>query len=98
MAVRGGDHGAGKVKLAPVDPEPMSLPAEFPALDLGHLSLAIDAILVDILREGLSRPLSEGLPVEATGFSLCKQTLDYGIGMANFIQNGPRVPAVFLHE
>ena len=74
------------------------MPDELPAVDIGHHSLAIDAILVDVLREGLAQPLAEGLEVEAEGFARCKQTVDYDIGMTNFIQNGPRVPAAFLHE
>ena len=89
---------AGDAQLAPVDPAPCELPAELPALDIGHRSLAVDAILVDVIREGLTRPLAEGLQVEAAGFARCKQTIDYGIGMTNFIQNGPRVPAAFMHE
>ena len=91
-------HLAGEIKVAPVDPAPMQVPEEFPPIDLGHHSLAVDAILVRVIREGLSRPLGEGLRVEAAGFALCKQTVDYGIGMTNFIQNGPRVPATFMHE
>ena len=47
---------------------------------------------------GLRRPLTEGLAVESRGFGLCKATVDMDIGMKNFIQNGPRVPAAFLHE
>ena len=58
----------------------------------------IDSILVGALREGLSRPLSEGLEVEATAFSRCRGMIDYDIGMTNFIQNGPRVPAAFMNE
>ena len=27
-----------------------------------------------------------------------QQMVDYGVGMTNFIQNGPRVPAEFMHE
>jgi len=91
-------HIAGKVKLTPVDPKPMTVPAELPAVDLGHLSLTIDAVLVDVLRKGLTKPLPEGLEVEAEGFARCKETVDYDIGMTNFIQNGARVPAAFLHE
>jgi len=91
-------HIAGKVKLAPVDPKPMTVPEQLPALDLGHLSLTIDAILVDVLRKGLTKPLLEGLEAEAEGFARCKETVDCDIGMTNFTQNGPRVPAAFLHE
>ena len=91
-------HLAGEVKLAPVDPAPVAVPAVLPAVDLGHRSLAIDAILVEVIREGLRRPLPEGLAVESRGFGRCKATVDMDIGMKNFVQNGPRVPAVFLHE
>ncbi|MBL9028574.1 MAG: 3-hydroxyacyl-CoA dehydrogenase/enoyl-CoA hydratase family protein [Myxococcales bacterium] len=92
------DHVAGKVKLAPVSPAPMAVPEKLPASAIGHRSLAVDAILVDVVRRGLAKPLAEGLVVEADGFSRCKATVDMDIGMKNFVQNGPRVPAAFLHE
>jgi enoyl-CoA hydratase/3-hydroxyacyl-CoA dehydrogenase len=91
------DAASGKVKLAAVDPAPMA-DVVVPALDVGHRSLAIDAILVDVLRRGLVLPLAEGLAVEAKGFARCRSTVDMDIGMKNFVQNGPRVPAAFLHE
>ena len=92
------DHLEGRIGLAPVDPAPLEVPEGLPKIDLGHHSLAIDAILVDVLRRGLVRPLEEGLEIEAEGFARCKQTIDYDIGMTNFMQNGPRVPAVFMNE
>lgn len=92
------EHLAGKQKLAPVDPAPMSVPEPLPRVAIGHHSLAIDAILVQVLKDGLRKPLPEGLKVEAVGFAACKRTVDMDIGMKNFIQNGPRVPANFLHE
>jgi len=92
------DHFTGKVKLAPVDPAPMTLPDELPNVDIGHHSLSIDSELVTVIREGLVKPLAEGLIVEADGFARCRGLLDYDIGMKNFMQNGPRVPAVFMHE
>jgi enoyl-CoA hydratase/carnithine racemase len=91
-------HLAGTETIGPVDPSPMKVPEELPNHDIGHRSLAIDAILVDVMRRGLAKPLSEGLAIEADGFARCKQTVDLDIGMKNFIQNGPRVPAVFMHE
>ena len=91
-------HLAGSVKLAPVDPRPMDMPPKLPAADIGHRSLAVDAILVDVVRRGLGLPLGEGLKLEAKGFARCKGTSDMDIGMKNFVQNGPRVPAAFLHE
>ncbi len=91
-------HLAGEIRLAPVSPDPIAVPEDLPKVDLGHHSLAVDAILVSAMREGLTKPLAEGLKIEAAGFVRCKQTVDYDIGMKNFIQNGPRVPAAFLHE
>ncbi|MCE9576636.1 MAG: enoyl-CoA hydratase/isomerase family protein [Deltaproteobacteria bacterium] len=92
------DHLAGAIKLAPVNPEPIPVPARLPAVALGHRSLAIDAIVCDVLRRGLARSLDDGLVIEADGFARCKATVDMDIGMKNFTQNGPRVPAAFLHE
>jgi enoyl-CoA hydratase/3-hydroxyacyl-CoA dehydrogenase len=91
-------HLAGKIKLTPVSPDPIAVPENLPQVDIGHHSLAIDGILAAVAREGLTKRLPEGLKVEAAGFARCKQTVDYDIGMKNFIQNGPRVPAAFLHE
>jgi enoyl-CoA hydratase/3-hydroxyacyl-CoA dehydrogenase len=91
-------HIEGKAALAPVDPTPLAVPDALPRVDIGHRSLAIDAILVDTVRRGLAVPLDEGLRVEAKGFARCRTTVDMDIGMKNFIQNGPRVPAVFMHE
>jgi enoyl-CoA hydratase/3-hydroxyacyl-CoA dehydrogenase len=91
-------HVRGDVALQPVDASPAAVPEALPAVNLGHRSLAIDAILVDVVRRGVSRALDEGLRVEAKGFAACKLTVDMDVGMRNFIQNGPRVPAVFLHE
>ncbi len=91
-------HLAGETKLTPVNPEPMPSPPELPKVALGHLSITIDAIIVDVILRGLARPLDKGLEIEAEGFGRCKDTIDMAIGMTNFTQNGPRVPADFLHE
>ncbi len=91
-------HIAGELTLEPVDPAPMTMPDELPAIDIEHRSLTIDSILVEAIREGLIRSLTDGLKVEAAAFGKCRQTIDYDIGMKNFIQNGPRVPAVFMNE
>ena len=91
-------HVAGEVKLAAVDPAPMDVPDTLPAVDIGHHSRAIDAILVDVIRKGLTQPLAEGLAMERAGFGRCTRTVDLDIGLKNFLQNGPRVPAAFLHE
>ena len=91
-------HLAGEVELKPVDPAPMEVPGELPRTSIGHHSKVIDAILLDVVRRGLALPLSDGLALEAEGFGRCTQTVDMDIGMKNFMQNGPRVPALFLHE
>ncbi len=93
-----GAHLEGEVALGPVDPAPMTLPDALPAMDIGRRSKVIDAILVDALRRGLGRPLAEGLDIEIRAVGRCTQTIDFDIGMKNFMQNGPRVPAEFLHE
>jgi enoyl-CoA hydratase / 3-hydroxyacyl-CoA dehydrogenase len=92
------EHLEGKVALPPLAVEPMLVPEQLPSVDIGHRSLAIDAIVVEVVRRGLALPLAQGLEIEADGFARCKGTVDMDIGMKNFIQNGPRVPAAFLHE
>lgn len=91
-------HNAGTAELRALDAGPMTIPSERPSVDIGHRSRAIDGILVDVIVRGLALPLAEGLSVEADGFGRCKATVDLDIGMKNFMQNGPRVPAQFLHE
>lgn len=88
---------SGEATLKPVDEAPMT-GVEVGPLDVGHRSLAIDTILVDVMRRGLKMSLEEGLALEAQGFGRCKQTVDMDIGMKNFMANGPRVPALFMHE
>jgi enoyl-CoA hydratase/3-hydroxyacyl-CoA dehydrogenase len=89
---------AGTARLAPVSPEPVPFPERLPEVALGYRSRAIDAILVDVVRRGVQLPLAEGLRLEAEGFGRCKRTVDMDIGIKNFTQNGPRVPAAFLNE
>lgn len=91
-------HLSGQAPIQRLDTAPMAVPAVLPRVDIGHRSLAIDRILTDVIRAGLAVDLDRGLAIEADGFAQCKRTVDYDIGMGNFIQNGPRVPAVFMHE
>jgi enoyl-CoA hydratase/carnithine racemase len=92
------DHVAGKVKLLTVNEAPVTVPDPIPAVDIGHRSLLIDKILVNAVKQGLRLPLDEGLRVEAKAFADTKETVDADIGIKNFIQNGPRTPAAFMHE
>jgi enoyl-CoA hydratase/carnithine racemase len=91
-------HLSGKTPLRRLDSAPLAVPAVLPIVDIGHRSLAIDRVLTDVIRAGLAANLDQGLAIEAEGFARCKRLVDYDIGMGNFIQNGPRVPAVFMHE
>jgi enoyl-CoA hydratase / 3-hydroxyacyl-CoA dehydrogenase len=91
-------HLAGKVKIAPVNPAPLTVPDPIPNVEIGHRSLLIDAILVNAVKRGLRLPLDEGLLVEAKAFADTKETVDADIGIKNFTINGPRVPAAFMHE
>ena len=89
---------AGERQIVRLDPAPMTVPDTLPAVDIGHRSLAIDRILTDVVRAGLACDLDDGLEAEAEAFARCRRTVDYGVGMTNFIQNGPRIPAVFMNE
>jgi len=91
-------HLAGSAALRALDPAPLPVPDRLPAIDIGHHSLVTDTILMSVIRDGLRQPLGDGLAIEAAGFARCRQTVDYDVGMKNFMQNGPRVPAVFLNE
>jgi enoyl-CoA hydratase/3-hydroxyacyl-CoA dehydrogenase len=92
------EHSAGRVNLVTVDPAPVPVPDPIPNVDIGHRSLLIDKILVNAVKQGLRLPLDEGLAVEAKAFADTKETVDADIGIKNFIQNGPRTPAAFMHE
>ncbi len=92
------DHLAGKVKLEPVNPAPLAVPDPIPDIDIGHRSLVVDAILVDAVKQGVQLSLDEGLLVEAKAFADARETIDSFIGIENFIQNGPRFQAAFMHE
>jgi enoyl-CoA hydratase/carnithine racemase len=91
-------HLSGKVKLAPVNPAPLAVPGTIPNVDIEHRSLSTDAILVNAVKQGLKLSLYDGLVVEAKAFAVVKQTVDADLGIKNFQANGPRVPAVFIHE
>lgn len=83
--------------VRPVNSNSVEVPDQTPVVDIGHHSLAIDAILVDVVREGLAMPLVLGLKLEADGFGRCLGTADTKIGLHNFMANGPKVPAVFVN-
>jgi len=48
--------------------------------------------------EGAKMTLEDGLKLEAKTFGECFATQDRNIGIDNFMKNGPRANAPFVHE
>ena len=88
----------GEITLPVIDPGPMATPTVLPPVDLGHRSRAIDALMCRALLEGCSQPLSDGLHFESEMFGACCATDDMRIGVGNFLANGPRSKAEFVHR
>jgi len=88
----------GEVDLPPIDPRPMRTPAELPAVELGHLSRAIDRLICRAILEGCRLPLREGLRLESELFGACCATEDMRIGVGTFMADGPRARAAFVHR
>jgi enoyl-CoA hydratase/3-hydroxyacyl-CoA dehydrogenase len=88
-------HGKAKAKEIPAGP--LTLPASLPDLDIGGLSKAVDAHLVRAIREGAGLPLDRALELEAKIFGECYETRDARIGLDNFVKNGPKAKAPFVH-
>ena len=91
-------HLAGELELKAVSETAMDLPETLPKVEIAHRSLVIDRILQQAFVEGLSTNLEQGLALEAKLVGVAVETVDCDIGMKNFMQNGPRVPALFMHE
>lgn len=90
---------AGEVTLKKCPSGPAAnVPASLPAVEIGHLSTAIDAIVSRAILEGAKMSLADGLKHESQMFGECAKTEDMKIGMANFFKNGPRVPARFVNK
>ncbi|MFQ6677558.1 MAG: 3-hydroxyacyl-CoA dehydrogenase/enoyl-CoA hydratase family protein [Fidelibacterota bacterium] len=88
----------GSLLVKPMTETPIALGEGIPDIELGHLSRAIDTILVDTIYKGGEMTLEEGLEFEARQFGKCMKTKDMKIGLKNFIENGPKVKADFIHE
>jgi len=76
---------------------PIETPDSLPEVDLGHLSRSVDEILQKAIVEGCRLPLTEGIALEARYFGEVCGTQDMRIGVTNFLENGPRSPARFVH-
>ncbi len=88
----------GEVVLAGIRREPMDIPQALPEVDLGHLSRAVDDVMRKAILEGASLPLAEGLRLEAKCFGEVCRLEDMKIGVGNFLKNGPRSKAAFVHK
>ena len=89
---------AGTITLSPIPKDPIEVPDDLPEVDLKHLSRAVDAVLRKAILEGARMPLAEGLRFECQCFGEICALEDMRIGVDNFIKNGPRSKASFLHR
>ena len=89
---------SGKVRVPPIKKDPIPIPSKLPEVDIGHLSRKIDSLLQKAILGGAKMTLEEGLKLEAKMSGECLLTKDMRIGMENFMKNGPRVNASFVHE
>ncbi|MGZ3523887.1 MAG: hypothetical protein ACXU9L_03740, partial [Thermodesulfobacteriota bacterium] len=89
---------SGKVKVASIPKGPIPIPSKLPEVDIGHLSRKIDSLLQKAILEGAKMTLEDGLKLEAKIFGECFSTQDRNIGIDNFMKNGPKVNAPFVHE
>ena len=77
---------------------PIPTPATCPDVDLGHLSRAVDGFIQRAVREGAAMDLAAGLEHEIRLFGEGCALEDMRIGVRNFIENGPRTKAPFVHR
>ena len=81
-----------------INTEAMNPPGELDAIELGHLSKAVDEVLCRVIVEGARMTLAEGLKHEAQLFSEVCKTEDSRIGLKNFMTKGARSKAEFVHR
>lgn len=78
--------------------DPIRKSEPVPDVDIGHRSRAVDALLVRAIQDGAALSLDEGLELEARLFGEVCATEDMRIGVTNFLENGPRAKAPFVHR
>ena len=88
----------GSVEQRPMNRQPFTpAPDKLPDVDIGHRSRKIDEILVHAILEGSAMDIRQGLLHEARCFGQVCGTKDMRIGVDNFLNNGPRSKAEFVH-
>ena len=94
-----GDMADGKTPRSRMAEGPMSdVPESLPPIEIGHLSRRVDEILQKAILGAAKLPLAEAVPFEAKCFGEVCGTEDMRIGVANFLANGPRSKADFVHR
>lgn len=88
---------AGQVQLPRLAEQPQPGAVSVPETDIGHRSRAVDAILCEVVTQGLALPLDAGLEGECRGFERICALQDMQIGVQNFAATGGKLPAPFLH-
>ncbi len=93
------DMASGKAKRSRMEEGPMqNVPASLPAVEIGHLSKKVDAILQKAILGAAKLPLKDAIPFEAKCFGEVCGTEDMRIGVDNFLKNGPKAKAAFVHR
>jgi len=93
------DMATGAAERSRMAEGPMNdVPAELPSVEIGHLSRRVDQIICKAILDGARLPLAEGIAFEARCFGEVSSTADMKIGVENFLANGPRSKASFVHE
>lgn len=93
------DLADGKAPRSRMAEGPLAdVPAELPPVDIGHLSKKVDEILCKAILGGARLPLAEAVPFEARCFGEVCGTEDMRIGVDNFLKNGPKAKAQFVHR
>lgn len=93
------DMADGKTPRSRMAAGPMSnVPESLPPVELGHRSRRVDEILQKAILGAAKLPLAEAVPFEAKCFGEVCGTEDMRIGVANFLANGPRAKADFVHR
>jgi enoyl-CoA hydratase/3-hydroxyacyl-CoA dehydrogenase len=89
----------GKRPSQAVPRAPMAdVPDSLPDVEIGHRSRAVDAILVRAILDGARLELREGIALESRCFGEVCGTEDMRLGVDNFLKNGPRAKAPFVHR
>jgi enoyl-CoA hydratase/3-hydroxyacyl-CoA dehydrogenase len=89
---------SGKVRVPTIRKDPIPIPSKLPEVDIGHFSRKIDSLLQKAILEGAKMTLEDGLKFESKVFGECLLTEDMRIGMENFMKNGAKVKAQFVHK